>query len=141
MDKKEMFRIMARSHRDKIIELAGEIEKSHQVVVVKKPAKTLVMLKMLESVANSEYFLGELLACEAMVKIGEKRGMALTAGDDFEKVLAMAVIDAAFNARVDETHWLTDRLNEMGTLVSSQERKEFGRSLESKVQFRVVEGQ
>lgn len=141
MDKKNMFRIMNKSPREEIIELGREIEKKYEVVVVKKPAKTLVMLKMREPVAKSQYYLGELLACEAMVKIGEVRGMAITAGDDFEKVLSMAVIDAAYNSKIAETDGLTDRLLEMDKRISSEEKKEFGVHLKSKVQFRVMEGQ
>jgi alpha-D-ribose 1-methylphosphonate 5-triphosphate synthase subunit PhnG len=141
MNKKEISKIMSKSPRHKVIELAKEIEKPHPVVMVKKPAKTLVMLKMRESVAKSEYFLGELLACEAMVKIGDKRGLALTADDDFDKVLAMAVGDAAYNAGVPETDWLNEKLAAMGADVSSAERKEFTRHVKSKVQFRVMEGQ
>lgn len=141
MKKNEMFKIMCKSARDKVIELAKEIEKNHTVVVVKKPSKTLVMLKMRETVANSEFYLGELLACEAMVKIDNIRGMAVTEGDDFEKVLAMAVVDAAYNANLRETYWLNEKLEEMGAVVDSNERKEFSRNLKSKVQFRVMEGQ
>ena len=141
MDKREMFKIMAKSHRDKIIELAGEIEKNHEVVLVKKPAKTLVMLKMHEPVANSEFFLGEVLACEAMVSIDNRQGMAITQGDDMEKVLSMAIIDAAFNSGVSECIWLKARLEALGANVYDEESKEFGRNIKSKVQFRVMEGQ
>lgn len=140
MDKRKMFKIMCKSPREEVMELAGKIEKEHEVIIAKKPAKTLVMLKMREPVANSEYFLGELLACEAMVKIGDSRGMAVTAGDDFEKVLAMAIIDAAYNAGIDEFYRLTDKLSELDTLVRSEEEKEFAGSMKSKVEFRVMEG-
>jgi len=141
MNKKEMFRILGKSSREKVIALAREVEANHTVHIVKQPAKTLVMLKMREPVANSQYFLGELLACEAMVKIGETRGMALTAGDDFDKVLAMAVIDAACNAGVPETDRITAELKEMAAAVKAEEEEEFARSMKSKVQFRVMEGQ
>jgi len=140
MEKSIMFKIMNKSPREKVIELAGEIEKDHTITIVKKPAKTLVMLKMREPVANSEYFLGELLACEAMVKIGDSRGMAVTAGDDFEKVLAMAIIDAACNAGIGEFYQLTEKLREWDTFIKSEEEKEFARSMRSKVQFSVMEG-
>lgn len=141
MEKKEMFKILFKSHREKIIELANEIEKCHEVVVVKKPAKTLVMLKMYEPVAKGEFFLGEMLACEAMVSIDNRQGMAVTQDDDLEKVLSMAIIDAAFNAGLKECAWLRDKLEALGAQVDEEERKEFGRNIKSKVQFRVMEGQ
>lgn len=132
---------MGKTPRHQVIELAQEIEKHYPVVLLKKPAKTLVMLKMRESVQKSEFFLGEMLACEAMVKINEHRGMALTAGDDFEKVLAMAVVDAAYNANLPETGLLDKKLALMKQVVDRVEQLEFAANMKSKVQFNVMEGQ
>ncbi len=141
MNKREMFKTLCKSSREEVIEIAGAIKKNHHVVMVKKPSKTLIMLKMQEPVAKAEFFLGELLACEAMVKLADARGMAVTQGDDFEKVLAMAVVDAAYNAGIDEIEWLDSRLAGMADKVNADERKEFGKSMNSKVQFKIMEGQ
>jgi alpha-D-ribose 1-methylphosphonate 5-triphosphate synthase subunit PhnG len=141
MEKKRLFKIMGKSPRREVMELAREIEKNYTVVMVKKPAKTLVMLKMEEPVARSEYYLGELLACEAMVRIGAHRGMAVTAGDDFEKTLAMATVDAAYNAGVPEVGWLGERLAALEITVNREEQRDFARNSQSKVDFRVMEGE
>jgi alpha-D-ribose 1-methylphosphonate 5-triphosphate synthase subunit PhnG len=140
MNKREIFKTMGKSPRENVIGLAKKIEENHPVILVKKPSKTLIMLKMREPVAASEFFLGEMLACEAMVRIGEKRGMALTAGDDFDKVLAMSIVDAAYNAGVPEISWLEERLEEMRLDVEREERSEFGRNINSKVSFSIMEG-
>jgi alpha-D-ribose 1-methylphosphonate 5-triphosphate synthase subunit PhnG len=140
MNKKEMFKIMCKGSRDKVIELATGIEKKYDVKITKKPAKTLVMLKMRETAAGTKFYLGELLACEATVEIDKVPGMAITAGDDFDKVLAMAVIDAAFNAGLPETKLLNEILLEIEKEVIENEKKEFGNHLKSKVDFRVMEG-
>lgn len=139
MDKKRLFKILAKSSRDKVIALGSFITDRYDVTTVKKPAKTLVMLKMRESTAGSAFFLGELLACEAMVEIDNKRGMALTAGDDFEKVFAMALVDAAMNAKIAEADSIKDSLLEMEKRVIEDENKEFGRNMKSKVEFRIME--
>ncbi|MEW9121515.1 MAG: phosphonate C-P lyase system protein PhnG [Thermotaleaceae bacterium] len=141
MNKKELFRIMSKSRREQVIDLAKKIEQKHPVIIVKKPAKTLVMLKMKDPVAKAEFYLGELLACEAMVKVHNQKGMAVTAGDDFEKVLAMSIVDAAYNANVEEVSWINEQLNDMEKEVRVQDRKEFGRHMKSKVQFRIMEEQ
>lgn len=140
MNKKELFRMMCKSPREDILELSEAVRKRHGVTVVKKPSKTLVMLKMRETVAGAEYYLGELLACEAMVELEGRRGFALTAGDDFDKVLAMAIVDAAFNAGVAETAWLSERLQTLNEAILLEERRELGASLKSKVQFNTMEG-
>lgn len=140
MNKKELFRIMSKSPRASILELAEAVRSRHEIRIVKQPAKTLVMLKMRETVAGGEFYLGELLACEAMVELDGKRGFALTAGDDFDKVLAMAVIDSAFNAGTAETGELLEQLAVLGKRIALEERKEWGASLKSRVQFNTMEG-
>ncbi|MGB4438324.1 MAG: phosphonate C-P lyase system protein PhnG [Sedimentibacter sp.] len=140
MNKNEMFKILAKSSRKDVIELSDEIKKNHDVIIMKEPAKTLVMIKMHEPVANSKFYLGELLACEAMVKVEGKSGTAVTAGDDYEKVLAMATIDAAYNAKVSVTDWLTEKLNKLSKIVEDKEKTEFAKHLKSKVNFREMGG-
>jgi len=140
MNKSEMSRVLAKSSRKEVIELSESIQRNHDVIVVREPAKTLVMIKMHEPVANSKFYLGEVLACESMVKINDKTGMAVTAGDDFDKVLAMAIIDAAYNANVSEIYWLTDKLNEMNKAIDIKEKKELAIHLKTKVNFRNMGG-
>lgn len=139
MLKKRLTKIMSLSPREEVLDLAEIIVDKYPVKLIKKPAKTLVMLKMRETVAGSEFYLGELLACEAMVEIENKKGMALTAGDDFAKVQAMAVVDAAFNAGLPEVAKITEELLKMEEEVNSRERKRFGKDRQSMVQFRIME--
>jgi alpha-D-ribose 1-methylphosphonate 5-triphosphate synthase subunit PhnG len=140
MNKNEMFRILAKSSRNDVMELSDIIQRNHDVIVMREPAKTLVMVKMHETVANSKFYLGEVLACESMVKIDGKTGMAVTAGDDFDKVLAMAIIDAAYNANFPETVWLNEKLNEMNKIIMGKEKKESAWHLKTKVNFRNMGG-
>lgn len=140
LSKKDMFRIMAKSPRDNIIALAEIVTNKHTVVTVKKPTKTLVMVKMKEPVAEAEFFLGEILSCEAFVKIGDVQGMAVTAGDDFDKVFSMAVIDASCNAGVEETSIIYEQLSELALEINRRERQEFSRHNKSSVDFNMVAG-
>ena len=57
---------------------------------------------MREPVKESLFYIGEVLVCEAVIELDGTRGMAVTMGDDFEKVLNMAIIDAAYNRGVFE---------------------------------------
>jgi len=140
MSKMKMFKILAKSSRDEVIKLADEIKNNHKIIITKEPSKILVMVKMHEPVANSTFYIGELLASEAMVKLDDKLGMAVTAGDDFDKVLAMAIIDAAFNSNVSEIEWLKYKLNELNKIIENKENMEFAKHYKSKVNFREMVG-
>ena len=98
MEKKRLSKIMAKADRQVIIDMAEEIKKTEKVFIVKAPEKVLTMIKMREPVKESLFYLGEVIVTEASVMVADKNGMAVLMGDDYEKTLAMAIIDGAFNA-------------------------------------------
>jgi alpha-D-ribose 1-methylphosphonate 5-triphosphate synthase subunit PhnG len=100
MDKKRLFRIMARADKRDLSRLAEEIQQRHSVSVVKEPGKTLAMIKLREPVKESLFYLGEVIVCEAVVELDGVKGIAVTMGDDMEKTLSMATVDAAVNKGV-----------------------------------------
>ena len=100
MDKKRLTKILARAQACDVAGLSGEIQKSHCPVILKQPGKTLTMIKMREPVKQNQFYIGEVIVCEAAVEIGGVRGFAVTMGDDAEKALDMAIIDAAVNKGV-----------------------------------------
>ncbi len=95
--KKRLSEIMAKADLGILVRMAGDIKQRHDVTVVKEPGKTLAMIKMREPVQSSLFYLGEVIVCEAVVELEGARGMAVTMGDHLEKVLHMAIIDAAIN--------------------------------------------
>ena len=113
MNKKELFRIMAAADSSMLRELAQPLAAKYGVSIVKEPAKTLAMIKLREPVQNSLFYLGEALVCDIVVELGGTKGTAVVLGDDFDKVSAMAVIDAAFNKKVAETAELTTVLERL----------------------------
>lgn len=68
----------------------------------KKAGKDSCNDKMREPVQNSLFYLGEVIISEASVSIDGTVGRAAAMGDDFEKTLNMAVIDAACNKGIFE---------------------------------------
>lgn len=100
MEKKRLFKIMAGADDHILAQMTEEIRQRHEVVIIKEPGKTLAMIKMREPVESSLFYLGEVIVCEAAVELDGMRGMAVTMGDQLEKVLHMAIIDAAVNKGV-----------------------------------------
>ena len=100
MEKKRLSKILAKADRQTIATLSAEIQKAHRPVVIKEPGKTLTMIKMREPVKQSLFYIGEVLVCEAVVELDGTKGVAVVMGDDTEKTLNMAIIDAAVNKGV-----------------------------------------
>lgn len=121
MEKKRLFRIMAKADRTFAIGIADKIKETEEITIVKEPEKVLAMIKMREPVKQSLFYLGEVIVTEAAVSIGGANGVAVLMGDDYEKTASMAIIDAAFNSGVlqDETPFW-----EMEEQLLAQEEKE-----------------
>lgn len=100
LEKKRLFQILARADREDVIALGAELQQNYPVIIVKKPEKSLTMIKMREPVKQSLFYLGETIVTEATVSLDGAVGTAVTMGDDFEKTLHMAIIDAAENKGV-----------------------------------------
>ena len=115
MEKKRLFKILSKAESEKVAELGKKIRDKYPVTVIKKPEKTLAMIKMREPVQNSLFYLGEVIISEASVSIDGTVGRAAAMGDDFEKTLNMALIDAACNKGIfeDEQNEITEKENAM----------------------------
>ena len=97
VDKKRMTRILARADRRDVAAMSAEIQKTYSPVIIKEPGKTLAMIKMREPVRKSLFYIGEVIVSEAVVEIDGVQGNAVMMGDDIDRILDMAIIDAAIN--------------------------------------------
>jgi alpha-D-ribose 1-methylphosphonate 5-triphosphate synthase subunit PhnG len=102
MEKKRLTKILANADREAVAAFSADILKTHRPMIIKEPCKTLAMIKMREPVRQSLFYIGEVIVCEATVEIDGTRGVAVLMGDDAEKTLNMAIIDAAVNLSVFE---------------------------------------
>jgi len=100
MDKNRISKILARADRQDIAALSASVRETYHPVIIKEPGKTLAMIKMREPVRHSLFYIGEVIVSEAVVELDGVKGIAVTMGDDTEKALDIAIIDAAHNKGV-----------------------------------------
>lgn len=126
--RKEYTRVLAAAESVKVQALAGQITERYRVRSLRPAQKTLIMIQVREPVKASRFYLGEAVCCEAMVEINGHRGFAAMLGDDFEKVTAAAVIDAAFAAELTECTELEQQIQRL-----DEEQKEQRAGLNDKI--------
>ncbi|MDR2715081.1 MAG: phosphonate C-P lyase system protein PhnG [Coriobacteriales bacterium] len=136
MDKKRLSRILARASKADLAVLSAEIQKAHEPLIVKEPGKTLTMIKMREPVKQSLFYLGEVIVCEAIVELDGIKGAAVLMGDDTEKVLDMAIIDAAINKGVFDS---MDKLQQLEKEQESLIQRENALHLKTMVNFESID--
>ena len=119
--------------------LATIITDSYKCREVVAPRYGLTMVKMRESAQKSLFYLGEVLVTEAKVMINNKIGVGIVVGMEDELALNLAIIDAAYNANLEETNdWKNDLLQE-AERIKSNRAKEQQNLLKTKVDFQTMD--
>lgn len=139
MDKKTFSKILGKSPADFVRALAKPVTEAYPVRVIRPPMKTMVMIRMQETVAKTNFYLGEMLACEAMVEVAGQKGFALIAGDDMDKVLAAAVLDAICKTDLPETKAIRSALEKQRQVLLEAEQQEIRQHASSQVQFNTLD--
>ncbi len=110
MNKKRLFKIMANAEAGVLKKISDNLSSRYETIIIKEPSKTLTMVKMREPVKETLFYIGEVIVCDSIVDLKGTKGFAVTMGDDFDKVLSMAIIDAAFNKNVKELDGICNTL-------------------------------
>jgi alpha-D-ribose 1-methylphosphonate 5-triphosphate synthase subunit PhnG len=134
METRRLSWILGNSPARFVTELAAPVMAAHSITIIRPPEKTLVMVKMRETVAGAKFYLGEMLASEAMVELEGFKGFALMAGDDMDKVLSAAVLDAAVKG-LPEREALTNALEAQEKRLLDEKAREKRLHARSRVRF------
>lgn len=115
-----------------------EIEKNYEIKTIEDSHNALVMIKMRESAKNSLFYLGEVLVTEAKIQIDEKFGVGIVRGNKPEFAYWLAVIDAAYNLKLEETKKWEKKLLEEEKVIKKLESEKEAEILKTKVNFETM---
>lgn len=97
------------------------------------------MVKMREAAQKSLFYLGEVFVTEAKVQIKDKLGIGIVTGNNQELAYYLAVIDAAYNAGLEETANWEQRLLDEEIKIKKKAEKEQRKILMTKVNFETMD--
>jgi alpha-D-ribose 1-methylphosphonate 5-triphosphate synthase subunit PhnG len=95
VDKIALSRITAFADLGLLQSLAEKSAAGKEVLLLKEPEKTMILIQIREPVRQGRFYLGEALAAHCIVEIDGVRGAAVQMGDDLERAEASAILDAA----------------------------------------------
>jgi alpha-D-ribose 1-methylphosphonate 5-triphosphate synthase subunit PhnG len=95
VDKIVLSRITAFADPGLLQSLAEKAAAGKEVLLLKEPEKTMILIQIREPVRRDRFYLGEALAAHCIVEIDGVRGAAVQTGDDLKRVEASAILDAA----------------------------------------------
>jgi alpha-D-ribose 1-methylphosphonate 5-triphosphate synthase subunit PhnG len=92
------YQVLANSPEEQVCNLATlalQAFPSSQIKLLSGPRQGLVMLRVRESVADSQFNSGEILVTEVKLELEGQFGFGMIIGDSHRQALAVAIVDAA----------------------------------------------
>ena len=137
MKREKRFELIAIARKENLNLIAEEVRKSLKVKVIKQNT-ALIMMRARDSVEKEVFNLGEVLVSEAWVEISGVLGYSLVLGDDTEKALAGAILDAVCELRHSLSEKIVNMLKEEKKYYEKERAKEWTRIKRTKVEFEVM---
>jgi alpha-D-ribose 1-methylphosphonate 5-triphosphate synthase subunit PhnG len=119
------YKVLANSPEEKVCRLAAKVTEAYsssQIKLLSGPRKGLVMLRVQETVANSQFNAGEILVTEVRLELDGQFGFGMVTGDRPRHALAVALIDAALRKGEGLAGQLTPELDELSHQLERQHR-------------------
>ncbi len=137
----EQQEILAEGRSSAWQQLAAAIEAGHQVETVKAPETCLAMMQAVDSVGETPFYLGEVLMCEAAVRVDGVIGYGFALDDEPERAWYLAVIDAALAAGLPEGQEIRAAIAAEEQQLLKERRPEQDLVAGTTVRFATMEGQ
>jgi alpha-D-ribose 1-methylphosphonate 5-triphosphate synthase subunit PhnG len=106
-----------------------------ELTVLTSPEVGCVATQVREPIGHVRFFLGNVLACHAEVRVGTHRGWAMRMGDDRAAVLAAAVCDAEVAADRPHAGYVRELCARVEEELDAADRREWSRIAPTIVQF------
>jgi alpha-D-ribose 1-methylphosphonate 5-triphosphate synthase subunit PhnG len=139
MKKSRLTRILVEGNPDLLLALAEQIENKYELSIVRQPEKSLVMNKVRDSVSGQPFYMGEVLITECTVSIMDVFGFGAIMGEQPYRAYQLALVDAAWNAKLQETVKWTPLLEAEEQKMEQKHRQEHSRVMRTKVNFNTME--
>lgn len=139
MKKARLSKILVEGNQELMKQIAINIEEISSIKIERSPQTGLVMMKTRDSVSKQPFYMGEVLVTECVVEVEGVAGIGILMGENPERAYQIALIDAAFNAKLPIiNHWIT-LLEEEERKISARQEKELAMASSSRVNFDTME--
>lgn len=138
MEKINHYQILANSSVEALARLATFVLEKYpasQIKILSGPRQGLVMLRMRESVANSQFNAGEILVTEVKLELDGQFGFGTIIGDSARRAMAVALLDAAIRKGGPVASQLEGEIAQLGEQLQQSRQRMHDLVASSKVEF------
>lgn len=138
MNRRRRTEILIEGSRSFAKELTKEIEQKYEIQILSEPKHCLTMMKVRETAKRSLFYLGEVLVTETKVQVNGCIGIGIVTGHEEALSYELAVIDAAFEANLEETNYWPVLFEMEEQRISQQKLQREQAILKTKVDFEMM---
>lgn len=139
MKRKQRTEILIEGSRELAASMAQDIAGRYEVKLVEQPSQGLVMVKVRESAQRSLFYLGEVLVSECKAQVEGSMGIGVVKGYDHELAYQLALIDAAYQAGLQETRAWDQALLAEEARIAAMRSQAFAELAKTKVDFETMD--
>ena len=132
------YHILTNCSEEQVCQLASTVLESYaasQIKLLSGPRQGLVMLRVRETVANSQFNAGEILVTEVKLELDEQFGFGMVIGDSPRRAMAVALVDAALRKGGSVAGRLADELVELNRQLTHEKQREQALVATTRVEF------
>ncbi|KAF9120071.1 hypothetical protein BGX30_003388 [Mortierella sp. GBA39] len=138
MKRRQRTEILVEGSRELAARMAQAIADRYEVKLVEQPSQGLVMVKVRETAKRSLFYLGEVLVSECKVQVEGSMGIGVVKGHDHELAYQLALIDAAYQAGLQETRAWDQMLLDEEARIAAARSQAFAEIAKTKRAYRKV---
>ncbi|OXL85008.1 phosphonate C-P lyase system protein PhnG [Paenibacillus sp. SSG-1] len=139
MKRRRRTEILVEGSRELAARMAQAIADRYEVKLVEQPSQGLVMVKVRETAKRSLFYLGEVLVSECKVQVEGSMGIGVVKGHDHELAYQLALIDAAYQAGLQETRAWDQTLLDEEARIAATRSQAFAEIAKTKVDFETMD--
>lgn len=139
MKRRQRTEILIEGSRNLAAGMAHDIADRYEVKLVEQPSQGLVMVKVRETAQRSLFYLGEVLVSECKAQVEGSMGIGVVKGHDHELAYQLAIIDAAYQAGLQETRAWDQALRAEEARISTMRSQFFREIATTKVDFETMD--
>lgn len=132
--------VVAEGRIEKLKDIAEKIVAVFPCRIISHPSPGMIMVKHIDPIEKTPFYLGEAFVTQCEVEIDEKMGYGCVLGDQPERAVYGAIIDAGLGNGMNVPGEVRSMLDEEAIYISNRWRCESGQISKTKVNFDVKKG-
>lgn len=136
----DYYQIVAEGRLEKLQVIVQRIVNEFQCKIVSGPSSGMIMVKHIDPIDKNQFYLGEAFVTQCEVEVTGNLGYGCALGDEKERALYGAIIDARLGNGYDIPVDTLKLLKQEMEYISDKQIKERNQILKTKVNFDVKKG-